>query len=70
LSAQGNVGSCKDGTGERTIGNQPPLVDKIITALRTAVTQDNSLDKELTTYDDILAAYQLALKNYAFGGVD
>jgi hypothetical protein len=39
----------------------------LITALRTAVAEENSLDKEATSYDDILDAYQLALKNYEFG---
>jgi hypothetical protein len=44
-----------------------PKFDKLTTALRTAVAQENSLDKEVTSYDDILDAYQLALKNYEFG---
>jgi Terminase RNaseH-like domain len=43
-----------------------PAFDKLITSLRTAVAEDNSIDKESTSYDDILDAYQLALKNYAF----
>jgi hypothetical protein len=43
-----------------------PAFDKLITSLRTAVAEDNSMDKESTSYDDILDAYQLALKNYAF----
>jgi hypothetical protein len=33
---------------------------------RTAIAEENSLDKEATSYDDILDSYQLALKNYAF----
>jgi hypothetical protein len=45
-----------------------PKFDKLTTALRTAVAEENSLDKDATSYDDILDAYQLALKNYAFGG--
>jgi hypothetical protein len=44
-----------------------PNFDKLITALRTAIAQESSLDKEATSYDDILDAYQLALKNYEFG---
>jgi hypothetical protein len=44
-----------------------PNFDKLITALRTAIAQENSLDKEATSNDDILDAYQLALKNYEFG---
>jgi hypothetical protein len=41
-----------------------PIFDKLITALRTAIAEENSLDKEATSYDDILDAYPLALKNY------
>jgi terminase large subunit-like protein len=44
-----------------------PTFSKLTTALRTAVAEENSLDKEATSHDDILDAYQLALKNYAFG---
>jgi hypothetical protein len=43
-----------------------PAFDKLITALRTAVAEAHSLDKDVTSYDDILDAYQLALKNYTF----
>ena len=43
-----------------------PIFDKLITSLRTAIAEENSLDKEATSYDDILDAYQLALKNYEF----
>jgi hypothetical protein len=43
-----------------------PVFDKLITSLRTAIAEENSLDKEATSYDDILDAYQLALKNYEF----
>jgi hypothetical protein len=43
-----------------------PVFDKLITSLRTAVAEENSLDKDVTSYDDILDAYQLALKNYTF----
>jgi hypothetical protein len=41
--------------------------DKLVTALRTATAEENSLDKEATSYDDILDSYQLTLKNYEFG---
>jgi len=44
-----------------------PKFDRLITALRTAIAEENSLDKNATSYDDILDAYQLALKNYEFG---
>jgi hypothetical protein len=43
-----------------------PVFDKLITSIRTEVAEENSLDKEATSYDDIFDAYQLALKNYAF----
>ena len=43
-----------------------PAFDKLITSLRTAIAEENSLDKDATSYDDILDAYQLALKNYTF----
>jgi hypothetical protein len=43
-----------------------PAFDKLITSLRTAVAEEHSLDKDITSYDDILDAYQLALKNYTF----
>jgi hypothetical protein len=43
-----------------------PAFDKLITALRTAVAEEHYLDKDVTSYDDILDAYQLALKNYTF----
>jgi hypothetical protein len=43
-----------------------PTFDKLITSLRTAIAEENSLDKQATSYDDILDAYQLALKNYEF----
>jgi hypothetical protein len=43
-----------------------PTLDKLITSLRTAIAEENKLDKEVTSYDDILDAYQLALKNYEF----
>jgi hypothetical protein len=43
-----------------------PIFDKLITSLRTAIADENSLDKEATLYDDVLDAYQLALKNYEF----
>jgi len=40
--------------------------DKLITALRTAVDNDDVLDKESTSYNDILDAFRLALKFYHF----
>ena len=39
--------------------------DKLITALRTAVSDDmGRLDKESTSYDDVLDAFRLALKHF------
>jgi hypothetical protein len=42
-----------------------PRFDKLITSLRTAVDKgEGVLDKEATSYDDILDAFRLALKFY------
>ena len=43
-----------------------PAFDKLITSLRTAVAEENILDKESTSYADIFDAYRLALKDYKF----
>jgi hypothetical protein len=43
-----------------------PTFDKLITSLRTAVAEENTLDKEFTSYPDILDAYRLALKDYKY----
>jgi hypothetical protein len=43
-----------------------PVFDKLITSLRTAVDKDGTLDKESTSYNDILDAFRLALKFYLF----
>ncbi|MFL6320469.1 MAG: hypothetical protein ACJ72Q_08350, partial [Nitrososphaeraceae archaeon] len=40
-----------------------PSFDKLITALRTAVDNDGTLDKEATSYDD---GFRMALKFYSF----
>jgi hypothetical protein len=40
--------------------------DKLITALRTAVDNDGTLDKEATSYNYIFDAFRLALKFYHF----
>jgi hypothetical protein len=40
--------------------------DKLITALRTAVDIDGTLDKEATSYNDIFDAFRLALKFYHY----
>jgi hypothetical protein len=43
-----------------------PIFDKLATALSTAVDNDGTLDKEATSYNDILDAFRLALKFYHF----
>jgi hypothetical protein len=43
-----------------------PAFDKLITSLRTAVAEENTLDKESMSYADIFDAYRLALKHYKF----
>jgi len=35
--------------------------------MRTAVDNDGTLDKEVTSYNDIFDAFRLALKFYYFG---
>jgi hypothetical protein len=48
------------------IAINPDKFDKLITALRTAVDNDGTLDKEATSYNDIFDAFRLALKFYHF----
>jgi hypothetical protein len=43
-----------------------PAFDKLITSLRTAVAEENILDKESTSYADIFDSFRLALKHYQF----
>jgi hypothetical protein len=43
-----------------------PAFDKLITSLRTAVAEENILDKESMSDADIFDAYRLALKDYKF----
>jgi hypothetical protein len=50
----------------RKIAINPDKFDKLITALRTAVDNDGTLDKESTSYNDIFDAFRLALKFYRF----
>jgi len=38
--------------------------DKLITSLRTAYAKELSLDKEQTSYDDLLDGLRLSLKGY------
>jgi hypothetical protein len=48
------------------IAINPDRFHKLITALRTAVDNDATLDKEATSYNDIFYAFRLALKFYRF----
>jgi hypothetical protein len=62
------LGHCKlilEDDGGR-IAINPDKFDKLITSLRTAVDNDGTLDKEATSYNDILDAFRLALKFYHF----
>jgi hypothetical protein len=43
-----------------------PAFDKLIISLRTAVAEENTLDKEAMSHPDIFDAYRLALKDYNF----
>ncbi|HEY1248988.1 MAG TPA: hypothetical protein VGE97_08385, partial [Nitrososphaera sp.] len=42
-----------------------PKFDKLITALRTAVAKEFTLDKQATSYDDTFDAFRLALKFFS-----
>jgi hypothetical protein len=44
-----------------------PKFDKLITSLRTAIDNEGVLEKERTSYNDILDALRLSLKNVEFG---
>ena len=41
-----------------------PSFDKLITALRCAWAKDGVLDKEVTSFDDVLDAFRLCLRPY------
>jgi hypothetical protein len=47
--------------GGGKIAINPDKFDKLNTALRTAVDNGGTLDKEATSYDDIFDAFRLAL---------
>jgi hypothetical protein len=42
----------------------PEKYDKLIVSLRTAQAKEYSLDKEQTSYDDLLDGLRLSLKGY------
>ena len=44
----------------------PVRFPKLVTALRIAVANEYKLDKEVTSFDDILDAFRLALVFYKF----
>jgi hypothetical protein len=62
------LGHCKmileDDRGKIAIN--PDKFDKLITALKTAVDIDGTLDKESTSYNDIFDAFRLALRFYHY----
>jgi hypothetical protein len=62
------LGHCKmileQDTGKIAINHDK--FDKLITALRTAIDNDGTLDKECTSYNEIFDAFRLALKFYHF----
>ena len=65
---KGMLGHCKmilERDGGR-IAINPDRFDKLIMALRTAVDSDGTLDKESTSYNDIIDAFRLALKFYHY----
>jgi hypothetical protein len=45
----------------------PEKYEKLIISLRTATANEYSLDKQATSYDDILDALRLSLKGYSLG---
>jgi aromatic ring-cleaving dioxygenase len=62
------LGHCKMilETHRGRIAIKPDRFDKLITALRTVVYNDGTLDQESTSYNDIFDAFRLALKFYHF----
>jgi hypothetical protein len=48
----------------RYVQIHPTKFDKLITSLRSAWAKDGVLDKEVTSYDDILDAFRLALRPF------
>jgi hypothetical protein len=42
----------------------PESFQKLVVSLRTAYAKEYSLDKEQTSYDDMLDAFRLSLKGY------
>jgi Terminase RNaseH-like domain len=59
------LGHCKMSLEKGYIAINPAF-DKLIISLRTAVAEENTLDKDSMSYADIFDAYRLALKDYKF----
>jgi hypothetical protein len=62
------LGHCKmilDTDGGK-IAINPDRFDRLITALRMAIDNGGTLDKEATSYNDIFDAFRLALKFYHY----
>jgi hypothetical protein len=59
------LGHCKTSLDKGYIAINS-VFDKLIISLRTAVAEENILDKESTSYADIFDAYRLTLKHYQF----
>ena len=53
-----------DEDGSSLIAIHKDRFDNLITALRTAVANEYKLDKEVTSYNDLLDAFRLALQFY------
>ena len=54
------------GQAPRKITINPDKFDKLIAALRTAIDNNGTLDKEAISFNDIFDAFRLALKFYHF----
>src|SRR5919202_678578 len=59
------LGHCKITLEDGYIGINPKF-EKLIVALLTAVDNDGTLDKTVTSYHDIFDSFRLALKFYQF----
>jgi hypothetical protein len=57
----------KDDDGTSLVAIHKERFHKLVTALRTAVANEYKLDKEITSFDDILDAFRLSLQFYKRG---
>jgi hypothetical protein len=60
------LGHLQDLISKHLIKIHPKKFEKLVVALRTAYARDMTLDKQETSYDDILDAFRLSLLNYPF----